>query len=197
MSDRILCIEDDEDTLDLLVELLQGQGYQVETARNGQEGFAAIVANPPSLVLCDISMPECSGFELLERLSQADPERLGSVPFVFLTALTDRDSTLRGRRLGADDYVTKPIDFEILLEVVKCRLSPVGRLGRKPANLTPRETEVLTWVARSKSSTDIATMLRLSDRTVDFHVENILRKLGVATRVQAAIKGRLEGLIKD
>ena len=197
MNARILCIEDDEETLDLLVETLHEQGYQVETARNGKDGLDAILSSPPDLVLCDISMPKLSGFDLLEKLSKTDSARLGSVPFVFLTALADRDSTLRGRRLGADDYVTKPIDFEILLEVIRARLSPTGRLGRKPTSLSPREIEVLTWVARGKSSTDIAALLKVSDRTIDFHVENILRKFGVATRVQAALRGRHEGLIKD
>src|SRR6266849_3977768 len=67
----------------------------------------------PDLVLCDINLPVMSGFEVLERLNALAP-RLGRIPFVFLTALTDRDSELRARRLGADDYVTKPIDFDML-----------------------------------------------------------------------------------
>ncbi|MBF0561293.1 MAG: response regulator transcription factor [Alphaproteobacteria bacterium] len=196
MSASILCIEDDEDTQELLVEFLTGHGYDVQSVNNGQDGLIAIMSNPPDLVLCDISMPQMSGFELLERLASLDPDQLGSVPFVFLTALTDRETALRGRRLGADDYVTKPIDFELLIEIVKIRLCSPGRLGRIPAKLTPREVEALTWVARGKSSTDIATLLCLSDRTVDFHIENAMRKLGVATRVQAAIKARMQGTIK-
>jgi CheY-like chemotaxis protein len=70
----------------------------------------AIMRATPDLVLCDISMPAMTGFEVLERLNEIAP-RLGRIPFVFLSALADRDSELKGRKLGADDYVTKPIDF--------------------------------------------------------------------------------------
>ena len=197
MSARILCIEDDEDTRELLADVLGGRGYRVEVAVDGREGLERIHADPPDLVLCDISMPQMSGFEVLEALSGVDTDRLGSIPFLFLTALADRDTALKGRRLGADDYVTKPIDFELLAEIVKTRLGPAGRLGRTPPALTRREIEVLTWAARGKSSTDIATFLGLSDRTVNFHIENVLRKLGVATRVQAVVKAKSLGLIKD
>ncbi len=197
MSARILCIEDDEDTRELLVDFLGGRGYRVDAAADGRDGLDAILANPPDLVLCDISMPRMSGFEVLETLSGLDANRLGSIPFLFLTALADRETALKGRRLGADDFITKPIDFELLAEIVKTRLGPSGRLGRTPPTLTRRETEVLTWAARGKSSTDIAAFLGLSDRTVDFHIENVLKKLGVATRVQAALKAKTLGLIKD
>ncbi|MEI7608153.1 MAG: response regulator transcription factor, partial [Rhodospirillaceae bacterium] len=159
MSARILCIEDDEDTRELLVDFLGGRGYRVEAATDGREGLERILADPPDLVLCDISMPRMSGLELLETLSGFDADRLGSIPFLFLTALADRETALKSRRLGADDYVTKPIDFELLAEIVRTRLGPVGRLGRTPPALTRRETEMLTWAARGKSSTDIAAFV--------------------------------------
>ena len=197
MSARILCIEDDEDTRELLVDFLGGRGYRVEAATDGREGLERILADPPDLVLCDISMPRMSGLEVLETLSGLDADRLGSIPFLFLTALADRETALTGRRLGADDYITKPIDFELLGEIVKTRLGPVGRLGRTPPVLTRREIEMLTWAARGKSSTDIAAFVGLSDRTVDFHIENASKKLGVATRVQAVLKATTLGLIRD
>src|SRR3984893_1690500 len=105
---RILCIEDDRESAALIAEELQERGYEVSLAHDGREGFAAILKEAPDLVLSDISMPIMSGFELLERLTSLAP-RFGSMPFVFLTALTDRDNELKGRQLGADDYVTKPI----------------------------------------------------------------------------------------
>ena len=71
-------------------------------------------------------MPAMSGFELLERLIALAP-RFSKMPFVFLTALTDRDNELRGRRLGADDYVTKPIDFDLLATIISARLAGVAR----------------------------------------------------------------------
>jgi CheY-like chemotaxis protein len=71
----------------------------VNVAYDGREGFAAILKTMPDLVLSDISMPVMSGFELLERLTALAP-RFGNMPFVFLTALTDRDNELKGRQLG-------------------------------------------------------------------------------------------------
>src|SRR6202021_1281294 len=98
---KILCIEDDHETAALIGEELVERGYAVTLAHDGREGFAAILKDTPDLVLSDISMPVMSGFELLERLTALAP-RFGNMPFVFLTALTDRDNELKGPQPGAD-----------------------------------------------------------------------------------------------
>src|SRR6202050_2829489 len=123
---KLLCIEDDRETAALIAEELVDRGYEVTLAHDGREGLAAILRIMPDLVLSDISMPALSGFELLERLIALAP-RFAKMPFVFLTALTDRDNELRGRQLGADDYVTKPIDFEVLGAIIHARLARVAR----------------------------------------------------------------------
>src|ERR1700757_5464076 len=123
---KILCIEDDRETAALIAEELVDRGYEVTVAHDGREGLAAILRTMPDLVLSDISMPVMSGFELLERLTALAP-RFGTMPFVFLTALTDRDTELKGRQLGADDYVTKPIDFDLLATIITARLNGVAR----------------------------------------------------------------------
>jgi DNA-binding response OmpR family regulator len=192
---KILCIEDDRDTAELLLEDLTERGYEVELAHDGGAGLAAILAGHPDLVLCDISMPGMSGFEVLERLVGLSP-RFQDMPFLFLTALTDRANELRGRRGGADDYVHKPIDFDVLATIIEARLARVARenVWPKSIELSPREVTVLTWSARGKTSDEIATILNLSKRTVDFHMDNARAKLGVATRTQAVVKavtGRL------
>jgi DNA-binding response OmpR family regulator len=108
-----LCIQDDEQTASVISEALHELGYEVAVARNGEEGLAAIRSEKPDLVICDVVMPDMNGFQVLERLVAAGSDH-AAIPFVFLTALGDRDSELAGRRLGADDYLTKPIDFERL-----------------------------------------------------------------------------------
>jgi DNA-binding response OmpR family regulator len=200
MSDthkNILCIEDDLETASLIAEELAERGYQVHLAGDGREGFAAILKIRPDLVLSDISMPVMSGFELLERLTALAP-RFRNMPFVFLTALTDRDNELKGRQLGADDYVTKPIDFDRLDAIITARLAGVARneLWPKLVDLNDREVETLTWAARGKTSAEIAQILGLSKRTVDFHIDNAREKLGAATRVEAAIKAATGRLIE-
>ena len=169
---RILCVEDDPETASLLKEALTELGYTVELASDGAQGLAKILDLRPDLVLSDVRMPHMGGFELLEKVMTAGPA-FAAIPFVFLTALGDRDSELVGRRLGADDYLTKPVDFEMLGVVVEHRMRRVeGRGGpHSKIHLTEREKEVLTWVGRGKTSSEIAIILGLSERTVNFHCD--------------------------
>jgi len=193
---KLLCIEDDRETAHLIAEELAECNFEVVLAHDGQEGFAAILKVMPDLVLCDISMPSMSGFEVLERLTWLEP-RFNSMPFIFLTALADRENELQGRQLGADDYITKPIDFEMLVLIINSRLARVKRrdLWTDHVALSDREIETLKWVARGKTSAEIAQILGLSKRTVDFHVENARLKLSATTRVEAAVKAATNRLI--
>ena len=194
---KILCIEDDRETAALIAEELLDRGYEVTLAHDGREGLAAILRTMPDLVLSDISMPAMSGFELLENLIALAP-RFSKMPFIFLTALTDRDNELKGRQLGADDYVTKPIDFDMLAAIITARLAGVARSGLWPKSiaLNEREVEVLTWSARGKTSAEIAKILDLTKRTVDFHIDNARGKLGAATRTEAVLKAATGRLIE-
>src|ERR1700722_4067037 len=186
---KILCIEDDRETAALIAEKLIDRGYAVTIAHDGREGLTAILKTMPDLVLSDISMPLMSGFELLERLIALAP-RFAKMPFVFLTALSDRDNELKGRQLGADDYVTKPIDFDVLATIITARLAGVARTGLWPkmVELNDREAEALTWVARGKTSVEIAQIIGLTKRTVDFHIDNARAKLGASNRTEAVLK---------
>jgi DNA-binding CsgD family transcriptional regulator len=105
---------------------------------------------------------------------------------------------LRARRLGADDYVTKPIDFDMLEMIINARLAGVARndVWPKLVTLNDREIEALTWVARGKTSAEVADVIGLSKRTVDFHLDNARVKLGAATRTEAAIKAAIGKLIE-
>jgi DNA-binding response OmpR family regulator len=194
---KILCIEDDRETAALIAEELLDRGYEVILAHDGREGLAAILRTMPDLVLSDISMPAMSGFELLASLIALAP-RFSKMPFIFLTALTDRDNELKGRQLGADDYVTKPIDFDMLAAIITARLAGVARTGLWPKSiaLNEREVEVLTWAARGKTSAEIAKILALTKRTVDFHIDNARGKLGAATRTEAVLKAATGRLIE-
>jgi DNA-binding response OmpR family regulator len=194
---RILCVEDDRDTASLICEELSDRGFEVIAAYNGHDGLASILKEAPDIVLSDIDMPGMSGFELLERLRSMAP-RFEGIPFVFLTALGDRRSELRGWQLGADDYLTKPVDYEVLAARIGARLGRVARntVWQKPVQLREREVETLTWAARGKTFEEIGTILSLSRRTVEFHLDNARRKLGVATRTQALIKAATERLIQ-
>jgi DNA-binding NarL/FixJ family response regulator len=181
----------------MVAEELDDRGFEVTVAHDGHEGFASILKTMPDLVLCDINMPVISGLAVLESLNAVTPQ-LGCIPFVFLTALDDRDHELRARRLGADDYVTKPIDFDMLETIINARLSCVARndVWPKLVTLSDREIQALTWVARGKTSAEVAGLVGLSKRTVDFHLDNAKVKLGSATRTGAAVKAALGKIIE-
>jgi DNA-binding NarL/FixJ family response regulator len=195
---RIVCIEDDRETAGLIAEELSDRGgFEIVLAYDGQEGLAAILRERPDLVLSDISMPALSGFDVLEKLSAMAPN-FAHIPFIFLTALADRDNELRGRQLGADDYVLKPVDFDILESIVRTRLARSVRQDYWPTDirLHDREIETLTWAARGKTSAEIAIILGVAKRTVDFHIDSAREKLGVATRIEAAVKAARTRLIE-
>jgi DNA-binding response OmpR family regulator len=197
MRKKILCIEDDRETAALIAEEFEERGYDMVLAHDGQAGFSTVLTLQPDIVLCDVSMPIMSGFEVLDRLTELAP-RFTAMPFIFLTALGDRDNQLKGRRLGTDDYVVKPIDFEILGTIVSGRLARVARteVWSQRIDLGDREVECLTWAARGKTSSEIAQIIGTSKRNVDFHIESACRKLNVATRVQAAVKAVSARLIE-
>jgi DNA-binding NarL/FixJ family response regulator len=191
---KILCIEDDPATSELLAEVLEEEGFEPLLACDGVEGVRKI-SECPNLILCDVDMPHMSGFDVLRHLRQSSGQ-VRNIPFLFITAYGSRESHLLARRLGCDDFLTKPLDFELLVEIVRRRLTHDPGPATIPFALTDREIEALTWVARGKSSGDIAVLMHVSERTINFHINNIIRKVGVATRVQAAIRCALLGLIE-
>ncbi|MBX5482862.1 MAG: response regulator [Myxococcaceae bacterium] len=103
---RILVVDDDEHTRNLLRDLCEQSGYQVLVAHDGNAATLAIHRELPDLVLLDLMMPHKDGFAVLKELREAEATR--SLPVIILTAIGDMDGKIRGMELGADDYVTKP-----------------------------------------------------------------------------------------
>jgi len=138
---KILCIDDEVILRGLIAAELADSGHTVIEAANGREGIDAILAHRPDLVLCDVNMPVMDGYELLETLRKEDAT-LSDMPFLFLSALADRKDVIAGKRLGADDYLTKPVDIDLLLATVDARLDQVKRIGRR--HETARNQDSLT-----------------------------------------------------
>ena len=127
MSVRVLAIDDDQVTRDLVVGFLSVAGYRVEGACDGAAGLAAIRANAPDVVVCDVEMPRMDGFEVLSRLR--GDAATAALPFVLLTSLSDRDSVRRGLRLGADDFLCKPVRAPDLVEAIGVALDKRRRMS--------------------------------------------------------------------
>jgi len=117
----ILLIEDDEVIRENTAELLEMAGFAVLAAENGQLGVAQALTTKPDLVVCDIMMPVLDGYGVLQIFNQN--AQLAGVPFIFLTAKTERLDLRRGMALGADDYLTKPFDKAELLSAIMGRLN--------------------------------------------------------------------------
>jgi CRP/FNR family transcriptional regulator, cyclic AMP receptor protein len=117
---KILVIEDNEALRENTAEILQLSHYLVLTACNGREGMEQIIKTKPDLILCDIMMPEIDGYGVLHMLHKN--EELRQIPFIFLSAKTERSDIRKGMETGADDYITKPFTATELLNAVESRL---------------------------------------------------------------------------
>jgi signal transduction histidine kinase len=115
-STKVLVIEDEADLRGEIVDILELEGYQVLSASNGKEGVALTEAQVPHLILCDVMMPEMDGYGVISHLRQ-NPET-ATIPFIFLTAKSEKADLRQGMTLGADDYLTKPFSRSELLEAI-------------------------------------------------------------------------------
>jgi CheY-like chemotaxis protein len=129
---RLLVIDDHDDIRDNIAEILNLAGYDALTAENGKRGVEIALKEKPDLIICDIMMPELDGFGVLHLLRKnASTE---NIPFIFLTAKTERGDYRKGMEMGADDYITKPFDDIELLNAIEVRLKKFDILQGKYAS---------------------------------------------------------------
>ena len=204
---RLLVVEDNEDLASALCRGLREEGFIVDHAAGGADGLLLAQSEDYDLILLDISLPEVSGFQILETLRSEHND----VPVVFLTARKDVEDRVRGLRLGGDDYLAKPFSFEELLARIRAVLRrssgfPQGRLlwGRlemkpeahlalwdnQPVDLTHKEFQLLETFLLNKGKVLTRTRLALNvydnafecdSNVIDAHVSNLRKKLLKAT----------------
>jgi two-component system sensor histidine kinase/response regulator len=116
----ILLVDDEPDNLELFSTILEEEGYRVLTSTSAAKGIELLKYNKPDLIISDIYMPDMSGFEFYDKVQSIAEFR--AIPFIFLSALSDRQHINEGKELGADDYLTKPIDIDELVTTVKGKL---------------------------------------------------------------------------
>jgi len=132
MAEKILVVDDDPDILDALTMILESQGYEVVTARDGMEGLTNLKAETPNLMILDLLMPKMDGFHVLKELQDPRWSKYKHIPILILTSVREDASRRRyeletGLELGVDDYVEKPMLPEILIERVGKLLKKKGR----------------------------------------------------------------------
>lgn len=115
----ILIIEDHDDIRENIVEILELSGYKTYNCENGKKGYEIALKKIPDLIVCDIMMPEMDGFALLHLIRKGENTR--NIPFIFLTAKTERSDFRKGMEMGADDFITKPFEDVELLNAIESR----------------------------------------------------------------------------
>ncbi|MGZ0017028.1 response regulator [Yeosuana sp. AK3] len=123
---KVLLIEDDVVLRENTAELLELSGYKVETASNGRAGVEVAKKYQPHIIVCDIMMPELDGYGVLDSLSKNDITK--HIPFIFLSAKTERRDVRKGMDMGADDYITKPFNEEELISAIESRMAKAAIL---------------------------------------------------------------------
>jgi len=201
----VLIVDDTPENLAMLSDALERAGYKVLVAMDGLSALERMQRMRPDVVLLDAVMPGLDGFQTCRRMKAT--AAIADIPVLFMTALTESQHVIEGFAAGGIDYVTKPIHPEEVLARVAAHLRTArilqsARSQQRSARpdlgdeqvqlelaqrfaLTLRELEVLQWVACGKTNRDIGTILGLSPRTVNKHLEHVYVKLGVETRTAA------------
>jgi DNA-binding response OmpR family regulator len=113
----ILLIEDNNEILENFTEYLELEGYKILGASNGKQGIELALKFIPDLIICDVLMPEMDGYEVLHSLLETSATY--QIPFIFSTSMSERVERIEALSLGADDYIIKPFDMEVLLKMIK------------------------------------------------------------------------------
>jgi two-component system nitrate/nitrite response regulator NarL len=175
-------------------------GYEVVgEAADGLEGIRKVAELAPDVVLLDLNMPGISGIETMQAILRAAP----GLPVVMLTVSENAEDLMAALKGGAQGYLLKNIDSDFLVDAVRraaagesvmspemsSKLLRELRGGGTPSlpALSPREREILAFLARGASNKEIARTLDVAESTVKIHVQHILRKLELTSRVQAAV----------
>ncbi|MEQ9378385.1 MAG: response regulator [Imperialibacter sp.] len=158
----ILVIEDDLGVRENTVDILELEGYQVIAAVNGKEGVALAEQNTPDLILCDVSMPYLDGFGVFMQL--AKNLKTAGTPFIFVTGQAHTTDQMNGIQLGADDYIIKPYDVDVLLATIKSRIEKHEKnkeeMGRELSAYV-HELETLLYMTSHRVRSPMARCLGL------------------------------------
>lgn len=177
---KLLLAEDDIDFGNILSQYLSMSGFEVTLARNGRDAWDMFHSAAPDICVLDIMMPEMDGFTLAEKLRAQDP----GIPFIFLTAKSLREDMIRGLKLGADDYITKPFDPEMLLLRINNILRRVYSVAEDEYTLSGttlryNALELITPAGKEKLTLREAQLLRhlMMNRNKSLTREQILTEI--------------------
>lgn len=193
----ILAVDDTPASLKLLTDILKAEGYEVRSAISGELALHAALAQPPELILLDISMPGMNGFEVCKRIKQHDQTR--DIPVIFVSAISETLEKLKGFELGAVDYVTKPYQREELLarvhthlELHRLRHSLEEMVEERTRSLVESEAKLRTSLVDSISA--IAATVEMRDPYTAGHQRRVAQ-IAIAIAVELGLpEQQIEGI---
>ena len=189
---KILLIEDNDEIRENMAEILDLAGYDVYTAANGKEGIKTAIQEIPDLILCDIMMPVLDGYGVLHMLQKH--EALENVPFIFLTAKSERLEVRKGMELGADDYITKPFDGTELLNAIAGRLKKAAAFKKRIA----ASTEGIQQLIELSLGKDYLAEFKEGRNTNHYKRKQVIYSEGNhPTKLYYIIKGKVKTYIRN
>jgi DNA-binding NarL/FixJ family response regulator len=170
--------------------LLNMRGIAVVQAGDALDGALSLHNVTPNLVLADLDMSGLNGFDIWKQISTNDSD-LQDIPFVFLAGMSRLESRRRGRTLVAEDFVMKSEAPRMIVDLVCSRIrrtTPSRGKARATDLLSLREREVITWLAKGKTRTEVAKTMGIKPRTVTFHIKKAQVKLSSETIIEMVVK---------
>lgn len=184
----VLVIDDNPDIRDNTAEILELAGYRTYTAENGKVGVEVAQKEKPDVIVCDIMMPELDGYGVLHLLRKN--EETQRIPFVFLTAKTERSDFRKGMEMGADDYITKPFEDIELLNAIEIRLKKAEILGNK----YPASQDGINQFFQDVKSSGLISQLSDQYDVENYHKKQTLYQEGKRPRyLYYLVKGKVKG----
>lgn len=193
MPERPPCVyivDDDAEIRDSFAYLLRSVNIETRVFRSATEFLYEYQHDWPGCLVCDVRMPDMSGLELYERLTQAG----ATLPVIFMTAYADVPMAIRALRSGALEFVEKPFNAQSMLERVqralesdratRCLNSRWDDFGQRMMSLTDKEREALHLILNGAPNKAIATKLDITERAVEMRRASIMRKLGIHSLVE-------------
>ncbi|MEO8773721.1 MAG: response regulator [Gelidibacter sp.] len=171
---KVLLIEDDAVLRENTAELLELLSYQVITAANGKIGVEKAIHQHPDIIVCDIMMPVLDGYDVLEALSNDAQTKY--IPFIFLSAKTERQDVRKGMNLGADDYIEKPFSESELVSAIESRLAKVSILTEFRNNSEPDQIE--NTVSEIRTLEDLRMFFETDGKSFNFEQGDVIYNEG-------------------
>lgn len=189
---KVYVVDDDEQVRDALLRLLQSAGHAVQGFASAAQCLDGLQPGETACLVLDLAMPGLDGLLLQQLLQQRAPD----LPVVFLTGRGDIAASVKAMKRGATDFLTKPVDDELLLGAVAEALAEAERrrgllqrassLAQRLDTLTARERQVLERVLAGRLNKQIAGDLGTSEKTIKFHRGNLMHKMGVRSVAELA-----------